>query len=381
MRTLLFTGPGGAGTTTLATSAAVRAARAGRRTVLLSRQAAPVAGLDAVPGLRTVRVDPQAALERLWGTVVGGVGEAVPQLTLPPATSVVALPGTAELALFTELAWADADLVVVDAGPVESASQLLALPATLRWWLDQAMPPGMRALTAVRTAALASGGARRGPLDAAMDAVPAVEALLAADRLASPRETAVCLVALPRRTSAAPLRTAATAMGLHGLRAAAVLARVSPVDGAGEWQTRRGAEQDAALSALAELATVHRVPENAVTPDDVDTLAALLDGFEPAPVPTEEPSAERRNGTWQLSVGLPFAERGAVGLTRWLDDLVITAGGGRRSLRLDALLRRCDVTGGRLVDAGTADARLEVEFRPDPQLWPADLLAAEERTP
>ena len=35
------------------------------------------------------------------------------------------------------------------------------------------------------------------------------------------------------------------------------------------------------------------------------------------------------------------------------------------------------MTGGRLADPGTADARLEVGFRPDPQLWPADLLAAE----
>jgi arsenite/tail-anchored protein-transporting ATPase len=380
VRTLLFTGPGGAGTTTLAASAAVRAARAGRRTVLLSRQAAPVAGLDAVPGLRTVCVDAQAALERLWGVVLEGVGDAVPQLTLPPASSVLPLPGTAEITLFAELAWADADLVVVDAGPVESASHLVALPTTLRWWLDQAMPPGMRALGAVRTAALASGNARRGPLDAALDAVPTVEALLAADRLASPGDTAVCFVALPRRASAPALRTAANTLGLHGLRASAVLARVGP-EGPGEWGARRGAERDTALTALAELAPVHRVPENAVTPDDIDELASLLEGFEPASVPAAEPCSERRDGTWRLTLGLPFAERGAVDLTRWLDDLVITVGDGRRCLRLDALLRRCEVTGGRLIDPGTPDARLEVGFRPDPQLWPADLLVAEERTP
>jgi arsenite/tail-anchored protein-transporting ATPase len=58
----------------------------------------------------------------------------------------------------------------------------------------------------------------------------------------------------------------------------------------------------------------------------------------------------------------------------------VTAGRARRSLRLDPLLRRCEVTGGRLADPGSAVARLEIGFRPDPQLWPADLLAAEERT-
>jgi arsenite-transporting ATPase len=59
---------------------------------------------------------------------------------------------------------------------------------------------------------------------------------------------------------------------------------------------------------------------------------------------------------------------------------VITVGGVRRCLPLDPLLRRCEVTGGRLADPGAATARLEVGFRPDPQLWPADLLAADERT-
>ena len=60
---------------------------------------------------------------------------------------------------------------------------------------------------------------------------------------------------------------------------------------------------------------------------------------------------------------------------------MVTVGGARRSVRLDALLRRCEVTGGRLADPGTADARLVVGFRPDPQLWPADLLAAEAMAP
>jgi arsenite-transporting ATPase len=381
VRTLLFTGPGGAGTTTLAASAAVRAARAGRRTLLLSMQEPAVPGLDAEPDLQVLHADPQRGLEELWGTVLDAVGDAMPQLALPPAGSVVPLPGAAELALFGALARADADLVVVDAGPTSSAAQLVALPATLRWWLDQLMPPGMRALAAVRTAAVTSGTARRGPLDAALGAAPALEALLAADRLAPAGDTAVALVALPRRASVPALRTVATTLGLHGLRPSAVLVRVAPTDGAGDWAARRRTEEDAALVALGEVAPVHRVPEEPVAPDGGDGLAALLEGFETAPVTVSAVAPERREGSWRLTVALPFAERGAVTLTRWVDDLVITAGGARRCLRLDALLRRCEVTGGRVADPGSADARLEISFRPDPQLWPADLLAADERTP
>jgi arsenite-transporting ATPase len=380
VRTLLLTGPGGAGTSTLAAAVAVLAARSGRNTVLLSRQAPPVAGLAAEPGLTVTTLDPQAAVEELWTGAVDALWAALPQLTLPPATSVVPLPGAADLALFAELARAEADLVVVDAGPVESATTLVGLPAALRWWLDQLMPPGMRALGAVRTAAVASGVVRRGPLDAALSAVPAVEALLARDRLADPAGTGVLLVAPPRASSPATLRATATALGLHGLRTGAVLSRVLPLEGNDAWTTLRAAEQQAVLPDLAQVAPVHRIPERAVAPQDVDGLAGLVDGALPDLTGLPAPGPERDDGAWQLTLPLPFAERGAVQLTRWLDDLVLTLGGARRSLRLDPLLRRCEVTGGRLADPGTAAARLVVDFRADPQLWPADLLSAERRT-
>jgi arsenite/tail-anchored protein-transporting ATPase len=381
VRTLLLTGPGGAGTSTLAAAAAVRAARSGRATLLLSRQTPAVAGLDAEPGLTVRTVDPQGAVEGLWAGAADAVAAVLPQLTVPPATSVVPLPGAADLALFAELARADADLVVVDAGPVESAVALVGLPATLRWWLDQLMPPGMRALGAVRTAAVASGAVRRGPVDAALSAVPVVEALLAADRLADATTTALDLVAPPRASPAEALRAATTVLGLHGLRARAVLSRVLPLTGEDEWTTQRAGEQEAALAALAGIAPVHRVPELAVSPGRPDEVAAL--GWEHPDETTgfPVPGPERHEGAWRLRIPLPFAAHGAVSLTRWVDDLVLTVGGVRRSLRLDPLLRRCEVTGGRLAGPGTADAHLEVGFRPDPSLWPADLLSAEGRTP
>ncbi|HYO34820.1 MAG TPA: ArsA-related P-loop ATPase, partial [Geodermatophilus sp.] len=98
MPTLLFTGPGGAGTTTVAAAAAVRAARGGRRVVLVTAQQPPggVAGED---GVVVVRSDPRAELERAWAGWGSELSAAVPDLALPPVTSLVPLPGAAELAL------------------------------------------------------------------------------------------------------------------------------------------------------------------------------------------------------------------------------------------------------------------------------------------
>jgi arsenite-transporting ATPase len=384
VRTLLLTGPGGAGTSTLAAAAAVRAARSGRRTLLLSRPGARPVAPDAVPGLAVDAVEPLGALEGLWSAVAEQVGDAVPGMTLPPPSSVVPLPGAGELALLARLGRAlrdaEADTVVVDAGPLPSGAGLIALPGVLRWWLDQALPTRLRVLGAVRTAAVRSGAVRRGPVDAALDAVPALEELVGGLPLTDPAATEVRLVTTARPAAVAALRSAVTALALHGQRPTAVLARVLP-GGTGEWWSRRAAEQDAALAALAELAPVRRVEEAAEAPREPGSLAALLpEHDEPGPADPVVPLTERVDGGRRLALPLPFAERAGLELTRWEDDLVVTVAGTRRSIRLDALLRRCVVTAATLADAGTARARLEVTFTPDPQQWPAALLAAEGST-
>jgi arsenite-transporting ATPase len=382
VRTLIVTGPGGAGTSTLAAAAAVRAARSGRRTLLLTARPTVLTGLDAEAGLEVAVVDPRASLEQLWSGSAGMLAEVLPQLTLPPAGSLVPPPGTGELALLAALSRADAELVVLDAGPVDAALALIGLPTTLRWWLDQLLPPGVRALGAVRTAAVTYGAAKRGPVDVALALVPVVEGLLACDRLADPADTAVALVALPRPAAAASVRAAATALALHGLRVGSVLTRVLPGGGPGQWWVQRAAAQTEAVAAFTSVAPVHRVPERAAAPEDADSTASLLEGWElPGEGGAPLPVAERREDGWSLTLPLPFGERESVDLIRWGDDLVVTAAGLRRSVRLDSLLRRCEVTGGRLHDPGTPRAALEVTFRPDPRLWPADLLAAEGRTP
>ncbi|MGY1594368.1 ArsA-related P-loop ATPase [Geodermatophilus sp. SYSU D00708] len=385
MRTLLLTGPGGAGTSTLAAAAAVRAARSGRRTLLLSRPGARPVAPDAVPGLTVDPVEPLGALEGLWSTVAAQVGDAVPGVALPPPSSVVPLPGAGELALLARLGRAvraaEADTVVVDAGPLPSGAGLVALPGVLRWWLDQALPTRLRVLGAVRTAAVRSGAVKRGPVDAALDAVPVLEELLAGLELTDPAVTEVRLVATARPAAVSALRSAVTALALHGQRPTAVLARVLPGGGAGEWWARRAAEQDAALAALAELAPVRRIEEAAEAPREPAALAGLLpEDHDAGPADPVTSVTERGEDGRRLVLPLPFAERAGLELTRWEDDLVVTVAGARRSIRLDALLRRCLVTAATLEDAGTARARLAVTFTPDPQQWPASLLAAEGST-
>ena len=199
MRTLLLTGPGGAGTSTLAAAAAVRSARAGQRTVLLSRQAAPVPGLDGrrrsgrrprrPPGDRRAAVGrrgrcrgrPRPAADPAAGQLGGadpGHRRARAVRRARPGRGRPRRPGRRP-------AGGDGRA----RGPAGGAA-LVARPAHAAGHAGpRRRPHGRRR----------AGAAKRGPVDAALAAVPVVEQLLARNRLADP--TTVCLVAEPRRTT------------------------------------------------------------------------------------------------------------------------------------------------------------------------------------
>ena len=378
MQILLVTGPGGAGSSTVAAATALRLTADGARCVLLTTQAPRTADLaDAV------RVDVVAALpalEQLWTRHAAALAGAVPVLTVPPASSVVPVPGVAEFALLAALSGharaGDVNVVVLDAGPTAPAADLLALPGALRWWLGQAAPTRLRVLATLRTATMPG---RAGVAAGLLGGAAGVEELLDAVPLADPAATAVHLVVRPDADAPDAVEGAARALGVLGQRVASVtVSRVLPA-GTGEWWAQRAAVQSEAVRRVRELAVpVREVAESAAAPASVPDLRALDAAVPATPVPPAAPAAPRRaGGSWVLDVPLPFVRRGQVELTRWDDDLVVTAAGLRRSLPLGALLRRCTVAGGSLTAPGTASAVLEVRFTPDPAQWPAGLLDAE----
>ena len=377
LQVLLVTGPGGAGSSTVAAATALQRAAGGARVVLLTTRP------PAVPGLAdAVTVDvvaPLPALETLWSQHAEQLAAAVPVLTVPPATSVVPVPGVAAFALLAALAGharsGDVDVVVLDAGPLPDATALLALPGALRWWLGQLAPTRLRVLATLRAAATPG---RPGAAAGLLAAAAGVEELLDAVPLADPARTAVHLVLRPEPAAADSLSDAAAALAVLGQRiASATVARVLPA-GAGEWWAARAAAQhDALVRVRALFAPVVEVAESALPPASTADLQAL-DAAVPETVhgPSASPASRRTDQGWTLDVPLPHARRGEVELTRWADDLVVTASGVRRSFPLDALLRRCTVVSGHLTAPGSEQATLEVRFAPDPAQWPAGLLSA-----
>lgn len=415
MRTVLVTGPGGAGRSTAAAATALHSARSGARTLLVrtdrdqDRMLTPARGLpgppgsqgsqgfpderpaEAGPGLFTLSVDPAGRFRTEAGRFQERTAAALEMLGVVPLDpeELTEPPGSGGLALLKTLrdqaATGDWDAVVVDCPPVTETVKALALPEQLRRYLDRILPAERQAARALRPLLASLAGVPM-PAEWLYSAAALAEGgLAAAQALVEDSATTVRLVVEPGPLATARVRAARAWFALYGHRLEAVLAnRVLPAGTAGSpdaWFAALAGQQRQELKALrAECGDVpvHELRHLGRDPVGGDDLAALADdgaleirpcagGPAPEPWSVEEgPDAGpgRTAGfVWRLP--LPGAERPGFDLVRRGDELVVDVGPHRRIVPLPSGLRRCTVTG-----AALKDGDLIVRFAPDPGLWP-----------
>ncbi|MBH1936215.1 ArsA family ATPase [Streptomyces sp. AV19] len=406
MRTVLVTGPGGAGRTTAAAATALAAARAGHRVLLLTGERGPVPDavlgvplprtgadarrpwgtpVEAAPGLWAARIAPEEHFTALAGDLQDRGAALFDLLGATPLDpeELTELPGAEPLALLAALRAAHhedslRDLLVVDMPPAHEAVRLLALPEQLRRYLRRLLPPERQAARALRPVLAQLAGVpmpaqRLYELAARWDAeLAAVQDVIDAD------STTVRLVAEPGPAAGDALRPVRAGLALQGVRVDALISnRLLPAGSGDPWLAGLAAEQRAAHEALreeyaADGVDVLGLPHLGRAPRGTADLAGLAEraglgkpGDGPArsaPV-VEDHLATDNLLVWRLP--LPGAERGGLGLVRRGDELIVAVGPFRRVLPLPSALRRCSVAG-----AGLRDGALCVRFVPDPGLWP-----------
>jgi arsenite-transporting ATPase len=404
MRVLLFTGKGGVGKTTTAAATAVRAARAGLKTLVMSTDSAHSLGdalgvslgssdgapVEVEPGLFGQQVDARARARRWWGEVQDYLLDVLDTVGVDPvaAEELTLLPGAEEVLALLELRdqvvhgpW---DLVVVDCAPTAETLRLLALPEALRWSMQRIFPAGRRL---VRTARPLLGRATGVPMpqDDVLASVHRLHEELGGvqEVLRSP-ETSVRLVLTPEAVVVAEARRTLTSLSLYGYRVDGVVAnRVFPAgppagaDGDG-WRAtwvRRQAEVLAEVEASFAPVPVLRASYQDREPVGLEGLAALsasLYGAEAGPAAepwavADQPEpmrVERSGDEFVLVLDLPLARASEVDLERRGDELWLLVAGHRRIIALPSALRRCTVVG-----ASVRGGSLRVRFEPDPDLW------------
>ncbi|MFI9252194.1 ArsA family ATPase [Streptomyces sp. NPDC053069] len=388
MRTILITGPGGSGRTTIAAATALRAAGEGTRTLLLGADRTDTLGAalgsatgpaptEAAPHLTTWRPD---AAERFREDLTAFQARAANVLDLLGAArldaeEVTPLPGAEELSFLRALRDAALceryDLLVVDLPPLPQALALLALPEELRRYLRRLLPPERQAARALRPVLGRLAGVPM-PADWLYETAARWDVELAAvQAVLTDRNTAVHLVAEPGPAGADAVRAARLGLALRALRTETLIAnRVLPEATGDSWFSSLLAQQRKTLADWQEEPyDVHPVPHLGRDPRGTDDLTALAPpAVNPSPAPVEWPVADRiaEDGVLVWHIPLPGAIRDELDLIRRGDELVITAGPHRRLVPLPSALRRCTVAG-----AALREGELRIRFAPDPDLWPA----------
>jgi len=366
VRTILFTGKGGVGKTTLAAATALRSAALGHRTLVISTDIAhSLADALATPlensprpvsgSLDAAELDTGEELEHYWGDVKRRIATVLRQegVEATAAGELAVIPGLDEvLALVRIKRYHDDgyyDTLVIDSAPTGAAMRLLSAPDLSRWYTGRllGLSRGLAriVLPSVRSLVKAPIGeeAVRERITALFDQVDALRAILS-DSAA----TSVRLVMNPDLLSLQETQRAYTYMNLFGLSVDALfINRILPdhiqdpfFDA---WKESQAEHREQAKELFAPL-PVLEVPlmrREVVGVEALQTLATEIYG-ETDPIPPladEQPLRFYVEGKrYMLALRVAGVPGGTVELERHGDELRVRLGRFRRTLALPQYL-------------------------------------------
>jgi arsenite/tail-anchored protein-transporting ATPase len=387
-RTILYTGKGGVGKTSVAAATARRCAAAGLRTLVMSTDPAhsladvleAEVGADAAPagpdegGLWAQQVEAGAELERNWSAVQAWLGAMLMERGMDriAAEELTVPPGADELFSLLQLKaqresgrW---DVVVVDCAPTGETLRLLSFPDVARWWLDKVFGREHQLLAAARPLA-------RTFLDVSLpdervlgEVHRLVHSLVEMDTILRDRTSvSVRLVMNPDRMVVGEAMRTFTYLNLYGyLTDAVVVNRVFPDEVAG---TYFGAWRDLQREQLALVESgfapvpVLRAPyfeREVVGAEMLDRLGdAVFADHDAAGRLHDRVSQSMTLGDAgaELRLELPFARKGDISLKKIGLELIVRVDGQKRTIQLPTALSEL-----RPASAAFADGALVVRF-------------------
>jgi arsenite/tail-anchored protein-transporting ATPase len=360
-RTILYTGKGGVGKTSVAAATARRCAAGGLRTIILSTDPAhslgDAMGVELGPQPRAIgehlwgqQVSAQVELERHWSAVRDwlhpillsrGVDSiSARELTVPP--------GLDELFSLLQIKHhhdeGAYDVVVVDCAPTGETLRLLSFPDVARWWLDKIFPKQGRIMDAARPFARAVLDLSL-PDDAVFDDVTRLVGNLIEmnEILRDHAQTSIRLVMNPDRMVIDEARRTFTYLNLYGyLTDAVIVNRLFP-PGVGDyfaaWRKVQEEHMELVHSAFSPVPVLCApyFEQEVVGPGMLDRLAgALFEGLDPSAVLHDALAQELEvlDDGARLRLQLPFAQKGDISLKKIGLELIVGVDGQRRTIML-----------------------------------------------
>ena len=360
MRIILFTGKGGVGKTTIAAATAMKAARDGKKTLVISTDPAHSLSdaldvelqpepTEVAPNLWGQEFDVYYSMQKYWNNMRHlmraifrwqGVDNVV-------AEELSVLPGMEEASAFL---WLEKyyqedeyDLIVIDSAPTGETLTLLSLPQIAQSWIMKAFPGRKFAMKTVGKGVRMVTGV---PLDKGLEEM---EALF--DKLQNiqqvflkPEICSIRIVANPERMVVREAKRAYTYLQLYGYNVDAVVVnRILPEAAADsvfakylEKQSTYLQEIESSFAPIPVLKVGHQGQEvfgSELLEKIGDTI---YEGKEAASVLHLDHPFEITDikGGFEIKMRLPFADAEKLKLSKYGDELVIDLGSRRKTIFL-----------------------------------------------
>jgi arsenite-transporting ATPase len=385
MRILLFTGKGGVGKTTVAAATAVRAARAGRRTLITSTD--PAHSLadsfgvelgdrisEVEPNLWAEQIDAQARLEQNWRDIQEHVISLLNWMGVDSveAEELSVIPGLDEIFSLTDMRrHVDSgkyDLLVIDCAPTAETLRLLSLPEVMNWYIERIFPIQRGVVKTIRPV-LTRVTTMPIPDDRIFNAVMRLHRNLEAVRkiLVDEKQSSVRLVVNAEKMVIAEARRTYTYLSLFGYRVDAVIAnRIIPDHVTDPYFVKWKEIQAEHLTTIRDsfqpvpILTARLFDQEIIGGDLLEELGQEVYGDSEGSeiLHRDQPIRVRKRGAYYvLSMRLPFADREDLDIYRKGDELYVRVGSYKRNLILPHALQRLEIRQARFVEEG-----LEIRF-------------------
>jgi arsenite-transporting ATPase len=385
-RTILYTGKGGVGKTSVAAATARRIAARGARVIVLSTDPAHSladvleedvgsAPTRVAGGLWAQQVQAQEELEANWAGVQRWLASVLAERGMDriAAEELSVPPGGDELFSLLQLQrhWASGewDVVVVDCAPTGETLRLLSFPGVARWWLDKVLGQETQLLAAARPLARAFLDVGLPDERVFMEVQELIRNLVSMDELLHAPGCSLRLVTTPDRMVVKEAMRTFTYLNLFGyLTDAVVVNRVFPdaVDGTyfGAWRALQQEQLELVRDGFGPVPVLcapyfEREVSGAAMLDRLGE--ELYAGVEAAGVLHATVSQQlRQDGDRaQLRLELPFASKGDISLKKIGLELIVRVGDAKRVIELPSAL-----VAYRPLSASFEDGALVVAFEP-----------------
>ncbi|MFZ0043309.1 MAG: ArsA family ATPase [Solirubrobacteraceae bacterium] len=383
-RTILYTGKGGVGKTSVAACTARRCAAAGLRTLIISTDPAHSLSesLSTELGSEPIEianllwgqeVKAQEEMERHWSGVQDWLGELLQERGVDriSAEELTVPPGMDELFSLLRLQahnesgrW---DAIVVDCAPTGETLRLLSFPDVARWWIDKVFPFERQILAAARPIA-------RSLLDITLpsqavfaDIERLSQNLIAMNEIL--RDSSRCtirLVMTPDKMVIGEAMRTFTYLNLYGYVTDAVIVnRLFPSTVGDYFAAWRAVQQEhlelvhSAFGPVPVLCAPY-FDQEVIGPEMLDRLAGeLFEGHDPSGVLYDALSQELAvsDDGARLRLALPFASKGDISLKKIGLELIVGVDGQKRTIMLPSAMAAMRPTA-----ATFEDGALQISF-------------------